>query len=84
MSFQSTRRGTEDGGLRTFVQRAVLGQEELPEGVLIVIGFVVERPCDVVNVPGLPDGRLVWREDLGKPHVPGGGEDRRSREEESS
>ena len=85
--FQTTR---TRGGLRTDVQKPVLGQEDGSGGVRDARRFVVESPLDVVGFPDVPYDLVCWVEDLGNPYIPsgeihrGGKGDRGSGEEQSS
>ena len=86
VSFRPPEQGQR--GERTDVQTSILGQVDRPVGVRDVLGFLVERPGDVVSFPSLPYGRGIWRKDLGDPNIPGSefhrsGEDGRSGKEES-
>lgn len=70
----------EDAGLRTGIQMPVMGQEDCPEGVRDVLGFVVEGPFNFVGLSGMPHVLVGRAKDLGGPHIPGndvyrGGED---------
>ena len=91
MSFQSASTKDREKGAnpRTGVQNPVVGQEDGPDRIRDVFGFVVDSPFDLVGLSNVPHGSLVWGKDLGDPHIPGdkvhrGSKDGGSGEEQNS